>query len=61
MFYRQPGNGGDEPRSDARELRVGYRRQGLNWERTYWSPVLEMKGDTFERLDPDLFGTVRLR
>jgi hypothetical protein len=38
-----------------------FRSQGLNWERTYWAPVLEMQGDTFERLDADLFGTVRLR
>jgi hypothetical protein len=37
------------------------RSQGLNWERTYWAPVLEMKGDTFERLDPELFGTVQLK
>ncbi len=37
-----------------------FRSQGLNWERTYWAPVMEMKGDTFERLDVDLFGTVRL-
>lgn len=38
-----------------------FRSQGLNWGRTYWAPVLEMKGDTFERLDPDLFGTVQLK
>jgi len=37
-----------------------FRSQGLNWERTYWAPVLEMQGDAFERLDSDLFGIVRL-
>lgn len=37
-----------------------FRSQGLNWERSYWSPVLEAKGDTVECLDPGLFGTVRL-
>jgi hypothetical protein len=38
-----------------------FRSQGLNWERSYWAPVLEAKGDTVECLDPGLFGTVRLQ
>ncbi|MBM4049978.1 MAG: hypothetical protein FJ279_33190, partial [Planctomycetes bacterium] len=37
-----------------------YRTQGLNGDRTFWSPVLEMQGDYLERMEPGLFGTVIL-
>lgn len=52
-----------EPREGTRiRLNLGrYRTQGLNGDRTFWSPVLEMQGDYLDRMEPELFGTLILK